>query len=281
MPSRPRKYLTFLVAALILGFIFYGFIHSGALRNFDWRMVLESVRHANVPLLLLAVVTIYVCYAVRTLRWMQFSRTLGPTHFWNVYNATLMGFTCLFLLGRPGEPIRPVLIAKKDSLPVAGMFGVYFLERIADIAATVVLAGAALALFRGRELVNESNVHLLSLANKVGHAMLYGLIVVIAVLVVFRFWGAQLLTRFLRNPLWRKGWRKRIVVLVEGFSEGLQAIQTWNDLFLLIVYTAIHWVLVTFVYLWTAHAFGGKLGTLDYGESLLVLAFAMVGSVAQ
>jgi len=281
MPSQPRKYLTFLIAALILGFIFYEFIRSGALKNFDWRMVIESVRHANVPLLILAIVTIYVCYAVRTLRWMQFSRTLGSTHFANVYNATLMGFTCLFLLGRPGEPIRPVLIAKKDSLPVAGMFGVYFLERIADIAATVVLAGAALALFRGRGLVNESNAHLLSFANKVGHVLLYGLIVVIAILVVFRFWGARLLTRFLRNPRWRKGWREKIVVLVEGFSEGLAGIRTWNDLFLLIVYTAFHWILVTFVYLWTAHAFGGKLAAVDYAEALLVLAFAMVGSVAQ
>ena len=282
MPPKWRNYFTFLIVALVFGFIFYEVGHSGALKNFDWRMVAESVRNANLSLLLLATATIYVCYAIRTLRWMRFSRTLGPTHFWNVYKATLMGFTCLFLLGRPGEPIRPVLIAKKDSLQVAGMFGVYFLERIADIAATAVLAGAALALFQERGVVNEhTTAHLLIFARSVGRALLYGLVVVIALLVYFRFHGARLLAKFLRNPRWRTGWREKIVVLIEGFSEGLQGIRTWNDLFLLTVYTAIHWILVAFVYLWVLHAFGGRLASLDFTDALLVLAFSMVGSVAQ
>ena len=200
MPSQWRKYLTFLIAAVVLAFIVYELEHSGALKNFDWRMVAESVRNANLSLLLLAVVAIYVCYAIRALRWMQFSRILGHTHFWNVYKATLMGFTCLFLLGRPGEPIRPVLIAKKDSLPVVGMFGVFFLERISDIAATAVLAAVALALFQQGGLVNERTAHLLVFARSVGRALLYGLVATIAVLVYFRFQGARLLTNFLRNP---------------------------------------------------------------------------------
>jgi glycosyltransferase 2 family protein len=281
MPPKWRKYLTFLIVAVVFGLIFYEARHSGALKNFDWRMVAESLRNANLSLLLLAVAAIYVCYAIRALRWMQFSHTLGPTHFWNVYKATLMGFTCLFLLGRPGEPIRPVLIAKKDSLPVAGMFGVYFLERIADIAATAVLAGTALALFQQGGFVNERTAHLLVFARSVGRALLYGLVVVIALLVYFRFQGGRLLTNFLRNPSWRTGWREKIVVLIEGFSEGLQGIRTWNDLFLLTAYTALHWALVAFVYLWVLHAFGGRLATLNLTDALLVLAFAVVGSVAQ
>jgi uncharacterized protein (TIRG00374 family) len=281
MPAQPRRYLPFVIALIFFAFLLYEIGHSGVLKKFDWRMVAESLRHANIGLLLLAIITIYVCYAIRALRWMQFSRTLGPTHFRKIYEATLMGFACLFLLGRAGEPIRPVLIAKKDSLPVAGMFGVYFLERIADIAATAVIAGAALALFQGLGLVNEQNAHLLTFARTVGHALLYGLAVVIALLVFFRFKGASLLTSMLRNPNWRTGWREKVVVMVEGFSEGLQGIRTWNDLFLLVVYTALHWTLIVFVYLWVAHAFGGKTAALSFADALLVLAFTMVGSVAQ
>src|SRR5262249_38953211 len=108
-----------------------------------------------------------------------------------------------------------------------------------------------------------------------------GLVVVIAMLVYLRFQGGRVLARFLRKPSWRTGWREKIVVLMEGFSEGLQGIRTWMDLLLLILYTTIHWILVTFVYLWVAHAFGGKLTALSYAAALLVLAFAMVGSVAQ
>lgn len=281
MPHKSRWYVPVLIAFLAIGFIVFEFRHSATLKKFNWGMVAESLRHANLSLLLLAIFAIYVCYAIRALRWMQFSRTLGPTHFWNVYNATLMGFTSMFLLGRAGEPIRPVLIAKKDSLPVAGMFGVFFLERIADIAATAVLAGLALVLFHGRGLENDRNAHLMTFAGSIGRLLLYGLLVVIALLVYFRFHGAQLLSKVLRNPQWRTGWREKIVVIVEGFSEGLQGIRTWYDLFMLVLYTAIHWVLVAFVYLWVAHAFGGSLAKLDIAGALLVLAFALVGSVAQ
>ena len=214
-------------------------------------------------------------------RWMQFSRTLGKSNFWNVLSATIMGFSCSFLLGRPAEPIRPILIAKKDSLPVAGMFGVYFLERISDIAATVVLAGVALYLFDGHGLINERNAHLMAFARSTGRVLLIGLLVVIAFLVFFRFYGGHFLASKLREFNWKTGWREKVVALVEGFSEGLQGIRTWNDLFMLVLYTALHWILVAFIYLWIAHAFGGNLATLTFSSALLVLAFTMVGSVAQ
>ncbi|MGA8145623.1 MAG: lysylphosphatidylglycerol synthase transmembrane domain-containing protein [Candidatus Acidiferrales bacterium] len=281
MPPKSRSYLPLVLAAVFLGFIVYEFRHSAKFKHFDWGMVAESLHHANISLLLLSIVAIYACYAIRALRWAQFSRTLGRTHFWNVYSGTLMGFACSFILGRPAEPVRPILIAKKDSLPVAGMFGVYFLERISDIAATVVLAGIALSLFNGHGLVNDRNAHLMVFAGSVGRALLYGLLVVIAFLVYFRFHGASLLTRVLRNPAWRAGWREKVVVVVEGFSEGLQGIRTWTDLSLLVLYTSLHWLMVALVYLWVARAFGGQLATLDFPGALLLLAFTMVGSVAQ
>jgi glycosyltransferase 2 family protein len=281
MAGTSRKYILLVLALAAAGFIFYEFGHSAAMKKFNWGAVAASLRHANLSLLLLSLVAIYVCYAIRALRWMQFSRTLGRTNFWNVFSATIMGFACSFLLGRPAEPVRPILIAKKDSLPVAGMFGVYFLERISDIAATVVLAGLALVLFQGRGLANDQNAHLMAFARSTGKVLLLGLVVVIAFLVYFRYHGAHWLATRLREPKWRLGWREKIVVIVEGFSEGLQGIRGWNDLLLLVVYTALHWVLVAFVYLWIAHAFGGALATLDFAGALLVLAFTMVGSVAQ
>jgi uncharacterized protein (TIRG00374 family) len=281
MSNKPRKYLLLFLALVALLFIIYEFGHSGVWKKFDWGMVADSLRHANLPLLLLSMVAIYVCYAIRALRWMQFSRSLGHSNFWNVLNATIMGFSCSFLLGRPAEPVRPILIAQKDSLPVAGMFGVYFLERISDIAATVVLAGIALSLFNGHGLINERNAHLMAFARSTGRVLLIGLIFVIAFLVYFRFHGAHFLAAKLRESKWRTGWREKIVVVVEGFSEGLQGIRTWNDLFMLVLYTALHWVLIAFIYLWIAHAFGGQLSTLNFAGALLVLAFTMVGSVAQ
>lgn len=276
-----RRYLLLVLAVAAVAFFLYKFRNSITLQGFQWSMVAESLRHARIELLVLSVVTIYACFAIRALRWMRFSRAIGTTHFWNVYSATLMGFSCTFLLGRAGEPIRPVLIAKKDSLPVAPMFGVYVLERVSDMAATAVLAGTALLLFERRGLMPGGNDPMMTAARSAGIVLLVLLIAAISFLIYFRYHGAAWLARRLQNAKWRTGWREKVAVVLEGFSDGLRGIRTWSDLGVLIMYTAVHWVLVALVYLWVAHAFGGQLAQLTYSGALLVLAFGMVGSAVQ
>jgi glycosyltransferase 2 family protein len=292
MRRRVRHYLILLLALLAVAFFLYKFRNSIAIQGFHWSAVAESLRGARIDLLLLALATIYGCYAVRSLRWMRFSRSLGSSvlsgdasagfgrHFWNVFSATLMGFACVFLLGRAGEPIRPVLIGKKESLPIPSMFGVYVLERVADMAATAVLAGTALLLLQGGGALHTGG-NFIAGARSAGVALLALLVAMISFLIYFRHRGAEWLARRLQNPKWRTGWREKVAVLLEGFSDGLQGIRTLGDLGMLVFYTTVHWTAVVFVYLWTAHAFGGALGQVTFADALLVLAFTMVGSAVQ
>jgi glycosyltransferase 2 family protein len=281
MRRNSRRYLLVLLAVLAAGYLVYKFPKAITLEGFRWSMVVQSLRDARISLLLLAIATIYVCYAIRALRWMRFSRTLGRTHFWNVYSATVMGFACIFLLGRAAEPIRPVLIAKKDSLSIPRMFGVYVLERVFDMAAAVVLAGCALLFFERRGPVGREGDTILRVARSGGAALLAGLVVVIVFLIYFRYHGADWLSRKFHQSNWRTGWRDKIILLLEGFTEGLQGIRTWNDLGALVGYSVVHWLLILTAYLWVAHAFRGKLAALDFAGALLVLAFSMVGSAVQ
>jgi hypothetical protein len=281
MLRKSRRYLLLLLAVLALGYFLYRFRDSITLQGFRWGMVVASIRQARISLLLLSLAAIYVCYALRALRWMRFCRWLGPTRFWDVYGATLAGFTCTFLLGRAGEPIRPVLIARKSSLSMPGMFGVYVLERVFDMAATAVLAVLALLLFERKGMAGAGNDLLLRVARSAGVLLLVGLVGVIAFLIYFRYHGAAWLAEKLEHPKWRKGWREKIAALLEGFSDGLRGVRTWSDLGALAGYTATHWLLVVFIYLWVAHAFGGELAGLGFAGATLVLAFTMVGSAAQ
>lgn len=277
-----RKYLLFLLALLLIGFFVYKFRNSIALEGFRWARVPQSLREARISLLLLSVLGIYICYAIRALRWVRFSRSLGQPHFWNVYSATLMGFACIFLLGRAGELIRPVLIAKKDSLSVPRMFGVYVLERAFDIAATAILAGAALLVFERRGLAGGAgNDAVFAVARRAGVGLLAVLGIGVVFLIYFRYHGDEWLGRRLQQSTWRSGWRGRIIGLLEGFSEGLRGIRSWNDLGVLLGYTAMHWLLVVWIYFWVAHAFGGDLSNLDFAGAVLVAAFTLVGSAAQ
>jgi hypothetical protein len=80
MLRNSRRYLLLLLAVLALGYFLYKFRSSITLQGFRWGMVGESIRQARVSLLFLSLVTIYVCHAVRAVRWVRFCRWLGGAH---------------------------------------------------------------------------------------------------------------------------------------------------------------------------------------------------------
>jgi uncharacterized membrane protein YbhN (UPF0104 family) len=281
MPRSARKYLIVLLGMLAIVFFLYKFRNAITLQGFHWSMVAQSLRQARLSLLLLSVVAIYGCFAIRALRWMRFCVALGPTRFSDVYGATLMGFACTFLLGRAAEPVRPVLIARKASISIPGMFGVYVLERIFDAAAAGVIAGLALLFFQSRGLDMSGSATLMKVARSGGVLLLIGLVSLIGFLIYFRYHGAGWLARKLEHAEWRTGWREKFAVLLEGFSDGLQGIRTWGDLAALVSYSTAHWFLVIVVYILVARAMGGPLATLSFAGAMLVLAFTLVGSAAQ
>src|SRR5258708_39242182 len=146
MRASSRNLLIGGIGLAVLAFIAYrtrGLFHFG---DFSSAKLLHAVRDANVFLLALCVVVIYACYALRALRWQVFQRNLGPSHFWNIYKLTLAGFSAVFLLGRPGEADRRLLLARKEKLPIADMFGIYVLERLFDTASAPVIAATGLFL---------------------------------------------------------------------------------------------------------------------------------------
>src|SRR5277367_5323636 len=141
-----RIFIALIILAALAG-LAYQSRHKIHLADFTWRRFIESVGQANIGLLLLSFAAIYGCYAIRAVRWQRFCRHLGPTTFLNTFTGTLMGFAAIFVLGRAGEPVRPLLLARKDRLPVSSMFGIFFLERFCDFAAAAMLACLSLLVF--------------------------------------------------------------------------------------------------------------------------------------
>jgi hypothetical protein len=121
-----RRLALYALGLLLFGVLVYHFRAMFSHGNFSFPKLVFAVRRARFSLLLLSIAVIYFCYAIRALRWMRFSRYVKPMTFWNVYGLTLAGFAALFLLGRAAEPVRPLLIARKERVPVSSMFGIYF-----------------------------------------------------------------------------------------------------------------------------------------------------------
>src|SRR6266852_6142720 len=281
MQKSSRKLLVVLIGLLVLGFVVYrssGMIH---LADFSGAKLLHAIRNADPLLLILSIVAIYACYALRSLRWKAFQRNLGPSRFGPIYAMTLAGFSAIFLLGRAGEPVRPLLLARKEKLPIADLFGIYTLERLFDLASAAVIAAVGLLLFQSRGHASETAGKLETAARTTGSLLFAGVAGAVAFLLYLRLHGSALLGRRLQGWRIAQGWRGTIARILLGFVRGVQAIQTASDLVLSVFLSAAHWFLVLLVYLWVSHSFGGTLGTISLGDAMLVMAFTLVGSAVQ
>jgi uncharacterized protein (TIRG00374 family) len=255
-------------------------LHLG---DFTWSRFIHAVSQANLWLLLLSAIAVYGAYALRSLRWQRLSRYLGRSSFWEVFSATIMGFAAIFILGRAGEPVRPLLLARKTRQPVAGMFGVWVLERITDFGAAVALAALSLLVFSEKLADAGLNTDWEGNARAGGWILLAMLAGTVILMIYFRLHGAGVLERRLHH--WHgagglKGW---LAGILSGFSEGLQAIRTPSDLLVAIVYTVAHWAVVALAFYWIARAFASYFVQSDvtFPGAMLLLAITLVGSVLQ
>jgi uncharacterized protein (TIRG00374 family) len=283
MRGRLRRILIALIILAGLVAVAYQSRHKVHLADFTWNKFAASVGQANIFLLLLCIVGIYGCYAIRAVRWQRFCRYVGPTTFLNTYAGTLMGFAAIFVLGRAGEPVRPLLLARKERLPVASLFGIFFLERFCDFAAAAALACLALLVFPNRLSDAGADMNWVDSARNGGWLLFAAMSTLIVLLVIYRLHGAAILDRILTR--WRDagGFRSRFASAVTGISEGLQAIRTTSDLIAAIFYTACHWVLATLIYLGVAKSFGASFlhSDMNFSGAMLLLAVTLVGSVLQ
>src|SRR5271155_5940682 len=225
MRSSWKKLLVLLIVLLAVGFAVYRF--GGTLRgaSFSGDKLWLAIRCANPYLLLVSVMAIYACYAIRALRWGVFQQNLGASNFWSIYEMTLGGFAAVFLLGRAGEPVRPLLLARKEKLPIADMYGIYALERIFDVISAAVIAGIAL-------LVEQRHV---PVANTTGAVLIVGVVGVLVFLIYFRLHGTAALEKALQGWQTSRCRRLKVAWVLLGFARGVQIIRTWSELGLAIL----------------------------------------------
>jgi len=283
MALRSRKALFAALGIFVAGYLLYHFRTNLHLGQFSGAKLWEAVSRANLIYLFLSIVGIYGCYALRALRWQKFQAHLGPAKFWNIYRMTLAGFAALFLLGRPAEPVRPLLISRKDNIPLSDIFGIYALERILDAASTAVLAAVGLLIFEssGHMDAQGTGQAFEKGARTAGTFFALFAIVAISALIYLRLHGSALLERRMQGWLAQHGWRAGVARNLLGFVRGVQTVRSWGDVAAAVIYSALHWVLVVCVYLLVLQSFGGKLAALKFSDAVIILVFSLVGSAVQ
>jgi uncharacterized protein (TIRG00374 family) len=246
-------------------------------RKLDWQEVRQAVSHANPYLLGLAVIIISLAYFFRAARWGALLAPLSPASLRNLFIATTVGFGAVFLFGRTGEIVRPVVLPMRDAkIRPSASFVTIMVERIYDMIAVVLLFAVNLLWFTppaagGVEFARVRTAGL--------------------VLLVVALAGVFGLTQFRKKAPRAIGWVKKtlerrrfvparltraVLSILEQLASALRVLVDARELAVTVGWTALVWIAIAFANLLVFRAFGLPFGVT---ESVFVLGWSLVGSL--
>ena len=267
-----RKYVEFIALCLLASALLWWFG-----RNLDWREVGERVSNANPYLLIIAVAIICLAYVVRAFRWGALLKPLGAARFPDLFAATTIGFSAVFLIGRAGEFVRPVVLPMRDPRvrPSASLVTI-FVERIYDMAAVALMFALNLIWFRpvATLVVSFERVRL------VGFGMLAATILGLVFLTWYRAKSNWLIHVLDRHLLSRRFVPQRLAKLVmrllEQLSQALRVLVNARELAETIGWTVALWFGIALANFLVMQAFGMRVGP---SETVFILGWSLVGSL--
>jgi len=243
-----KRILTTAAVVAVLGVLIYFQVQHW--RSFDWARFRNASRVHPLHVAA-AIALIYITYVLRALRWKILLEPVCKTRTASLIAPTFIGFTGLALLGRPGEFIRPYLIARKEGLSFASQVGVWTVERIFDVGAFTVLM--TVDVFFSSAI--RANPYLPKF--RMAAVALCGVVALTSLLAfAIRKRGHQV-AAFLHNLTARFSVRLASVVdqKVRAFGEGLNTISGVKALFRLIAVSLLMWFMIALAYREVAHSY--------------------------
>ena len=265
MPSRLRTAIVILLTIGLLAYLFHGVDLRGA-----W----DATRHADGRLLLVGVMVTMLTYALRAARWQYLLASIGPTRFSTAFRTTVIGYAASFVLpGRPGEVLRPYLLARHEGLPPTAAFATVILERLLDLVTVLLLFGVFVVLVDPASLSGDPALYA---RVKAGGLLAAG--AAVAGLVVFFFlaghperlgaWALRV-ERVLPANLARA-----LAGFVETFAQGLAVMRQPRRLLVSLILSFPLWLSIAAGIWISSRAFHMTFGYLG---SFLVMTLLVVG----
>jgi glycosyltransferase 2 family protein len=283
--DRKRMIVTGVVLVVLAALVY---IQFRTWKDFNWQLFLSQTDRVSPFHILHAVALIYVGYWLRAIRWKIFLRPVRPEASSSALVApTLIGFTGLALLGRPGELIRPYLIARHESLPFSSQLGVWAVERIFDIGAfTVWLILAAFVATAPKRMALHGIFQEVALAFTI---LVVGLTLgAIAVHRSGEFLSQWIERRFAHLP---SNLGERVALRIREFRDGLNTIHSTSSLLQLVAVSLVMWAMIAVAYKEVTHAYGHSCDPvanadvckleIPQTQVLLLMGSSMVGSMIQ
>jgi glycosyltransferase 2 family protein len=268
-----RKYIEFAFLCLLAAALLWWFG-----RNLDWREVRHALSTADPLLLTIAVVIICLAYVGRAFRWGALLKPLGAARFPDLFAATTIGFSAVFLIGRAGEVVRPVVLPMRDPRvrPTAAIVTI-LIERIYDFMAVALMFAINLIWFEPPNLALEVSF---SRVRAVGFALLASTVIGIVFLIWYRRNSAKLLEAL--NRLFSR-WHfipqrlaQLVIRILEQLSSALRVLVNAAELAETAGWTVLVWLGIATANLLVLRAFHLD---VSMSETIFVLGWSLLGSL--
>lgn len=266
-----------LISAAVIALLVYLFAREVRhWSHFDWAVFWRNIRSINPANAIASYALVMTGLLLRAPRWRLLMWPHRPRTA-ALIPPTLIGFTGLALLGRPGEMVRPYLIARNEGVSVSSQLGVWTLERIFDLGAFAVLV--AYAFFAGAGLQTLPYIAQFRRAGVV----LLGVVALLAIAaLVLHHHGERISSTLERllTPL-SPALAQRVSSLTASFGEGVRSVSNARVLLAAAALSILMWTLIAYSYVLLLHAFPAPLRDFSFPACVVLIGFSIAGGLAQ
>ncbi len=275
-----KRILISVVVILALAALIY--VQAKEWRTFDWAEFWRQTDQVLLYRVLLGVALIYVAYLLRAIRWRIL---LGPkvkASIWAIYAPTIIGFTGLALLGRPGEFVRPYLIARRTGQTFASQIAVWTVERIFDLGAFAALMLWAIFFSPSLDIAEFGGEKSAAMSTSLHRGGLL-LVVFVAALALGAFLVSTQGERVAQwvAKIFPGDFGQKLSVKVRDFGTGLHTIHGPVSFLGSAVTSVLMWWVIALAYKEVALSYGEAMSFINVPRVLLLMGSSMVGSILQ
>jgi len=256
-----RKSFLFLCLAIIGIYLLYKLSAWG----FDWSLFLSSLKNLQPGWLAASIFATMLTYIARAFRWQVLLNPLKSVRMGSLITTNLLGFSAIYLIGRPGELVRPLWLTRQARIPLTASVATVIVERMLDTLMLIALFGWALLVVQ----LPSAAEHTITLMKNAAWVMVATSVAAIIFLFFFRS-NVDRINRYV--PF------KRLHSLLKNFAEGLSFLDRTRTFGLALVHSVVVWVTIVLQF-WFMLL--GMNFNFPVSAATLIMVGAAIGSVAQ
>jgi uncharacterized protein (TIRG00374 family) len=277
-----RKWVKYALVLLLLLAIAIWFGYTRLKENgFDWEKFEAALLSLDPLWFGGAILLILLTYLGRAIRWAAMIKPIAPrASLLRLTRAQVIGFTAVTLFGRPGELVRPYLISRNEGVSFSSQLAVWFLERVFDLLAVLLIFGVALNQLDPSTAghVSPRLAWVLRTGGQLAGVLAAGACVFILALRLFADGTLGLLSRLIN--LMPRAIGARLGGLLDAFAHGIASTKSNTQMALVLLYTVIEWTIVVAAFYAILSGFGPT-SHLKVWDAIVVCGFVAFGSIVQ